>query len=165
MATYELTIITAGADDTKAASAIVADTKKTLTDAKASVTQEHQWGRRPLAYVIAKQNTGYYTTFEFSADPSAIEGIERAIRLHGKVLRFLTTEAFEHSASLAAPAPEEADDETRTAEEQLRRGSSDKPKRTTKKKVVAKPEDETERKQQVEEALSRILEDETTDKK
>lgn len=163
MATYELTIITAGDMDVAAASKIALDTQKILKEAKASIKQEHQWGRRPLAYNIQKQNHGYYTTFEFESEPSAVAVIERAIRLHGKVLRFLTTEAFDEPSSLAAPAPAAApDDETRTAEELLRRGSGEAPKRSAKKKTVKaeSAEDETERQQQVEEALSKILEDE-----
>jgi len=163
MATYELTIITAGDDDIAAAGKIVEDTQKILKEAKASIKQEHQWGRRPLAYDIRKQNHGYYTTFEFEVEPTLVASIERAIRLHGKVMRWLTTEAFDEPSSLAAPTSAAAiDDETRGAEELLRRGSGEAPKRPTKKKVVKveSAEDESERQQQVEEALSKILEDE-----
>lgn len=166
MATYELTIITPGDEDTAAAGAIIADTQKILKVAEATIKQEHQWGRRPLAYTIGKQNHGYYTTFEYEAAPSAVVGIERAIRLHGKVIRFLTTEAFDEPSSLAPAVNPVVDEETRSAEELLRRSSTDAPKRAPKKKPVKAEtaEDASERQQQVEEALSKILEDEPEQK-
>jgi small subunit ribosomal protein S6 len=47
-----------------------------------------RWGRRRLAFEIAKQNEGYYIVVEFSAEPQAITELERTLHLADEVLRF-----------------------------------------------------------------------------
>lgn len=167
MSKYELTIISAGDQDSAHAESVVADTEKSLLAAKATVDKKHQWGRRALAYPIGRQTHGYYTTFEFTADGPAIAVIERDIRMHGLTIRFLTTEGFEKPVSLAAPAPVATTEvaTATTAEEELRRTSSAAPTKKTVKKApkIEEAEDESTRQLQVEEALSKILEDAPTE--
>ena len=47
-----------------------------------------RWGRRRLAFEIARQSEGYYLVVEFSADPAAIVELERTLQLADEVLRF-----------------------------------------------------------------------------
>jgi small subunit ribosomal protein S6 len=47
-----------------------------------------RWGRRRLAFEIARQNEGYYVVAEFTADPGVIAELERALHLADEVLRF-----------------------------------------------------------------------------
>jgi len=47
-----------------------------------------RWGRRRLAFEIARQTEGYYVVVEFSADPASIVGLERALHLADEILRF-----------------------------------------------------------------------------
>ena len=47
-------------------------------------------GKRTLAYPIGKQVKGIYTCFDYAAKGSAVDEIERTMRLDENVLRFLT---------------------------------------------------------------------------
>jgi len=47
-----------------------------------------RWGRRRLAFEIARQTEGYYVVVEFSTDPASIVGLERALHLADEILRF-----------------------------------------------------------------------------
>lgn len=65
-----------------------------------------EWGRRRLAYPIAKQTEGIYTFITYTADPSAPKEIESRTRLIENVLRFLTVRKDEVEEVAIAP-PEE----------------------------------------------------------
>ncbi len=54
------------------------------------VTKTEQWGLRNLAYRINKNKKGHYVLFNLDAPPAAIAEMERNMRLHEDVLRFLT---------------------------------------------------------------------------
>ncbi len=54
------------------------------------VTKTEQWGLRTLAYRIRKNKKGHYVLFNLDAPPAAVAEMERNMRLHEDVLRFLT---------------------------------------------------------------------------
>ena len=58
----------------------------------AEVSKMENWGKRRLAYDIAKQREGTYAIFETSAEPAMVKEFERQLRLNEKVLRFLSTQ-------------------------------------------------------------------------
>lgn len=98
--------------------------KTLLTDQGAEIINEEIWGLRRLAYPIDKKSTGFYCMLEFSADPSAIAGLEVQFRRDERVLRFLTTKhdkfSFEYSEkrrrnrSNKPDAPVKAEESTET---------------------------------------------------
>ena len=49
-----------------------------------------RWGKRRLAYEIAKKQYGYYVYIRFDADGSTIQALEREFKLDESVLRYLT---------------------------------------------------------------------------
>ena len=49
-----------------------------------------RWGKRRLAYEIAKKQYGYYVYIRFAAEGSFIKKLEREFKLNDSVLRFLT---------------------------------------------------------------------------
>ena len=55
------------------------------------VTKVDNWGKRRLAYDIAKQREGTYAVFEASAEPSMVKEFERQLKLNENILRFLST--------------------------------------------------------------------------
>ena len=57
----------------------------------ADVTKLDNWGKRRLAYDIAKQREGAYAVFEVSAEPTMVKEFERQLKLNENVLRFLST--------------------------------------------------------------------------
>ncbi len=54
------------------------------------VTKTEQWGLRNLAYRIKKNKKGHYVLFNLDAPPAAVAEMERNMRLHEDVLRFMT---------------------------------------------------------------------------
>lgn len=66
-----------------------------ITARDGTITQVDQWGRRRLAYPIAKQRDGYYILLKAELPPHAPYEIERSLRLAESVLRFLVIRADE----------------------------------------------------------------------
>lgn len=76
---------------------MVAKFKKVLTDHKAKVTNEENWGLKKLAYPIMHKKTGFYNLFEFTADPTIIEILETEFKREETVMRFLSTSLDKHA--------------------------------------------------------------------
>jgi len=51
------------------------------------------WGKRQLAYDIAKKKSGYYYFFQFTAEGTIVDKIDRNLKLNPKALRFMTVVA------------------------------------------------------------------------
>ena len=72
------------------------------------VVRIDNWGLRRLAYTSASlknRHQGYYVLYQFSAEPTAIEGLEQTLKLDEAVLRYLVTAVdgeFIHVPQLAA---------------------------------------------------------------
>ena len=49
-----------------------------------------KWGKRKMAYPIKKESRGQYTYFVYTGKGEVVHEIERNLRLHEHVLRFLT---------------------------------------------------------------------------
>jgi small subunit ribosomal protein S6 len=67
-----------------------------------TVTKTEQWGLRNLAYRINKNKKGHYVLFNIDASPAAIAEMERNMKLHEDVLRFMTIRVEEHEAGPSA---------------------------------------------------------------
>ena len=71
-----------------------------MLSATGDVSLEH-WGRRQLAYPIAKRENGYYVIAQFTLDDvKVLPEFERALKLDGSVVRYLVTL---HEHELGAP--------------------------------------------------------------
>lgn len=66
------------------------DFSKILKDNGGKIHKEEQWGLRSLAYKIKKNKKGHYTLIESEASGEAVIEMERQMRLHEDVLRYLT---------------------------------------------------------------------------
>lgn len=73
-----------------------------------AIVKVDEWGRRPLAYLIQKQNFGYYVHVRYDATGDAIAEMERILRITDPVMKFLTIR-LEDGADL-----EEETDESKT---------------------------------------------------
>jgi small subunit ribosomal protein S6 len=73
--------------------------KKVLTDNKATITNEENWGLRKLAYPIQHKTTGFYNLIEFEAPPECIAAFELEYRRDEKVMRFLTVSLDKHAVA------------------------------------------------------------------
>jgi small subunit ribosomal protein S6 len=61
---------------------------KIVSQAGGEVGKVDRWGRRRLAYEIARQSEGYYVVVVFTAEPSVIGELERSLHFADEVLRF-----------------------------------------------------------------------------
>ena len=73
-------------------------------------------GKRRLAYDIKKFQKGRYVTSYFLSDGSAVNVVERALRLEESVLRFLTVMANPEVVDIEARKARAAEDERMHAE-------------------------------------------------
>ncbi|MGE0109475.1 MAG: 30S ribosomal protein S6 [Bdellovibrionales bacterium] len=60
-----------------------------------AVKKTEQWGLRTLAYRIRKNKKGHYVLFNIDAPAAAIEEMERNMRLHEDILRYMTIKVDE----------------------------------------------------------------------
>ncbi|EHM10272.1 ribosomal protein S6 [Thermanaerovibrio velox DSM 12556] len=87
MRPYELvTILTADLEDPKSA---VEELAEVLKSQGAEVEKVDLWGKRRLAYPIAKKSEGIYALYTFKQKPSMIKEMERVLRLKPQVMRHL----------------------------------------------------------------------------
>ena len=49
-----------------------------------------KWGKRKLAYRIGKHWEGYYVLYEYEGDGSIQRELERRLKIHDDVIRFIT---------------------------------------------------------------------------
>jgi small subunit ribosomal protein S6 len=119
MREYELLYIVSGAlsevDATKAVDGI----SNTLTKLGGKAQEEKSksvrpgfWGRRKLAYPIAKQDHGWFVISRFELAPEKVSEFEHGLRLNDQVLRTVLVKATE------VPTPEEAERMREAAEKE-----------------------------------------------
>lgn len=70
--------------------AVIDKYTKYIEKNKGKVTFIDRWGKRRLAYEIAKKQYGYYVYLRFDADTTFIKELEREFKLDDAVLRYLT---------------------------------------------------------------------------
>lgn len=93
-----------------------------LLDGKesAEVTAVDHWGKRQLAYPIAKKPNGYYVVAQFKAETEALPEFERILKLDDDLLRYLIVlHEGEPTApmSIATREPRDDDDDDGDDEE------------------------------------------------
>lgn len=87
---YEMLYILNPVQDDDKFKELVAFVNKLVEDNDGEIVEVDEWGSRQLAYQIDKKNTGYYVNMYFKAPNSAIEVIERNMRIHDDIMRYLT---------------------------------------------------------------------------
>src|SRR5262249_55157275 len=65
---------------------VSAEHRKLLTDGGAELVKDEPWGRRKLAYPIARKREAYYHHFQVTALPATVAEVERKLRLSADVL-------------------------------------------------------------------------------
>ena len=70
--------------------AIISRTGSIIEDDGGSVIRVDKWGLRKLAYLINKENQGYYIYFDYASIPASVSEMERIFRIDDKILKYLT---------------------------------------------------------------------------
>ncbi len=89
-----------------------------ITGSGGKVINQDIWGKRKLAYPIAKENFAVYVYFDIQLPPEAVAKVEGLFNITDEVIRYLIT----------APVPVEEDEEESEDDK-----SKDSPKKTVKK--------------------------------
>ena len=126
MRTYELVLVVDPRLSDEEVVTLTEDYKKMITGGGAQVVKEESWGRRKLAFPIAKLNEAKYVYLVVQTNgKNPLPEVEHRLRQNDRVLRFLTVridvmrptpmqmpaaapEAGRREGAPAAPAGEEA---------------------------------------------------------
>ncbi|HKB70507.1 MAG TPA: 30S ribosomal protein S6 [Thermoanaerobaculia bacterium] len=95
MRLYDIVVVLSPEIVPEQATALADGFKKILTDDAAQIKTEEIWGRRRLAYPIAKRREGIYYYWQVEAKAEAVAELERKLRLSDDVLRHLAVRADE----------------------------------------------------------------------
>ncbi|MCB9964323.1 MAG: 30S ribosomal protein S6 [Rhodospirillales bacterium] len=75
---------------------------KIITDMGGKILKTEQWGLRTLAYRINKSKKAHYALMEFEAPAPALHEMERQMRLHDDVMRYMSVKL---EAATTEPSP------------------------------------------------------------
>jgi len=92
---YETIIIIRPDLDDADTTAISEKVKTVLEAQECNLLLLDDWGKRRLAYPIAKHQKGHYILFNFLSTANKIVELERNIRIDDKIMRFLTVRRAE----------------------------------------------------------------------
>lgn len=68
-----------------------------LSDNGGKLVDQEYWGVKTMAYKINKNRKGHYAFLRTDAPASAVQEMERLMRLHDDVMRVLTIKVDEHA--------------------------------------------------------------------
>jgi small subunit ribosomal protein S6 len=95
MRLYDIVVLLTPELSDEEAVKVSAEHRKLLTDGGAELVKDEPWGRRKLAYPIARKREAYYHHFQVSALAATVAEVERKLRLSDQVLRHLAVRADE----------------------------------------------------------------------
>lgn len=109
MPNYELVLIARQDVSASQVETITDEIKNEITGAEGTISRHEYWGLRNLSYRIKKNRKGHYVLLNFEAKPDVVTEMERKMRLHDDILRFLTTrtEDLPEDASIVMQRREE----------------------------------------------------------
>ncbi len=87
MRPYEIVIILDSALEESAVQAVINRTTATIDAGGGTLNGVDKWGRKRLAYPIAKKPDGFYVFIELTSEPAVVDEIDRNLRLADEVLR------------------------------------------------------------------------------
>jgi small subunit ribosomal protein S6 len=95
MPLYESVFIARQDISASQADALADDFSKSIEENGGKVVSRENWGLRTLAYRIKKNRKGHYILLYIDAPAAAVKEMERQMRLHEYILRYLTLKVDE----------------------------------------------------------------------
>lgn len=98
------------------------------------VLKQDVWGKRKLAYPIAKENFAVYVYFDIQLAPEAVAKVEGLFNITDEIIRYL----------ISAPVPVEEDEESNeesSDDEKVEKDSKDEDKKPKKEKTTKDKEE------------------------
>jgi len=88
---YELMYIVRPTLDEQTLATVNEKVDKFITNAGGEILKREDWGKRRLAFPIAKFTEGFYAILQLKLAPTAVRDLERNLQLTEQVLRYLVT--------------------------------------------------------------------------
>jgi len=93
--------------------------RKIIADNQGEITKEENWGKRKLAYRIAKEDFAMYMYMEVALPAETVKKLQSTLNITDEVLRYLLTAVDPKAIAAKAEAEErEAAKEAETKEEE-----------------------------------------------
>ena len=131
MALYEHIFMARQDVSSQQADALVEQFKGVLEENGGSVGKIENWGLKTLPYRVKKNRKAHYALMNVDAPAAAIFEMERQMRLHEDILRYMTIKVDEHEEGPSAMLRKSDRDERRgprgDREDRPRRPREDKP--------------------------------------
>lgn len=129
MSFYESVFIARQEISAQQADALAETFSNVIAENGGTVSKRENWGLRSLTFRIKKNRKGHYILLNIDAPTAAINEMERQMRLHEDILRYMTVrvEELEEGPSIQARAGRDRDDER--GERGDRGDRSDRPRR------------------------------------
>lgn len=67
----------------------IIDKVKSVVESSAQLEKIEEWGKKKLAYEIAKQKEGYYVLMHFTSEPNFPSELERIYKITEEIIRYL----------------------------------------------------------------------------
>ena len=96
MALYEHVFISRQDLSNAHAEGLIEHFSAVLSDNEGKVIDQEYWGIKTMAYKINKNRKGHYAFLKSDAPSSAVQEMERLMRLHEDVMRVMTIRVDEH---------------------------------------------------------------------
>jgi len=96
MALYEHVFISRQDLSNAQAEGLIEHFSAVLSDNEGKVIDQEYWGLKTMAYKINKNRKGHYAFLKSHAPSSAVQEMERLMRLHEDVMRVMTIRVDEH---------------------------------------------------------------------
>ncbi len=87
---YETTFIVRSDLSDDALKTLQGKLESVVRDYKGEIVLTEDWGRKKLAYSISKESKGHYLYMVYTGKGDVVQEVERNLRLHDRVLRFLS---------------------------------------------------------------------------
>lgn len=87
---YETTLITRSELSDEGLKTLQERLNQVVGSFQGEIVLTEDWGKRKLAYPIKKESRGHYTYIVYTGTGDVVHEIERNLRIHEHVLRFLT---------------------------------------------------------------------------
>jgi small subunit ribosomal protein S6 len=133
MSLYESVFIARQEISAQQADALAETFSNVIAENGGSVPKRENWGLKSLAFRIKKNRKGHYLLLNIDAPAAAINEMERQMRLHEDVIRYITVrvEELEEGPSIQSRQGRERDDDRgdRDMRDGGRRDRDDRPRR------------------------------------
>ena len=101
---YEALVILKAAGTEQEVARTAARLEEQVKKLGGTIERSEPWGRRRLAFRIARQQEGYYQLLRFQAPPPQVAELERLFRLNEAIVRFMILTEEELAPMLSSPA-------------------------------------------------------------